>query len=50
MFRRLRLIPMLFLVLSACARVDYDDIKAVASISIDQASEPKTLVLGPLEE
>ena len=32
------------------ASLTIDDIKAVASIFIDQASEPKTLVLGPLEE
>jgi hypothetical protein len=27
-----------------------DDIRAVATLFLDQASAPKTLVLGPLEE
>ena len=27
-----------------------DDIRAVAALFLDQASAPKTLVLGPLEE
>ena len=32
------------------ASLDIDDIRAVASLFIDQASNPKTLVLGPLED